>query len=128
MELLRLAPQLPRLRLEANFGSSDHAQEELCFSGFLLAGADAFLKIFPRNTFVCLAVVCANAGSCANQLINESIISRTAMDFLPESNNCLAETSGPFLKIVRLCVVKVVMERGRFRIVTVGPKLRFPFG
>src|SRR5262245_43334488 len=97
MKFLRLLPELSRFRPQPFFGSRHHTQEELCFSRLLFAGADALLKVFPRNAFVCLAIICANAGGCTNQLINESIISRTPRDFLRESNDGFTETGRSFL-------------------------------
>src|SRR6266496_4091854 len=126
MKCLRLAPELACVQLQSLVSSSHHAKEKLRLSSLLLAGANALLVILPRDAFIGLAVIGADAGACTYELRNETVVYRVLWDPLRKSNDRLAKTGGALFKVVRLAVGRILMEDRGFTIGRVCPEPFFP--
>src|SRR2546421_8061240 len=83
VQFFRFLPENAGLGLEVRLRGRHHAQEELCFTSLLAAGADLVLEILPRNCVVGFAIVRANAGAGSHQLFDQPVIDRTFGNLLP---------------------------------------------
>ena len=108
MQLLCLLPQDAGFGAETLFGSCYHSQEELRFLGFLATGAYFVSEIPFGNSIIRFAIVRANTGACANQLINQAIIDRVLRYLLRESNYGFAKPSGPLFQVVLIRLLAAV--------------------
>ena len=113
MQLLCLFPLLTRFSAETFLGSCNHSQKELGFFGFLTTGAYFVSEVPFGYSIIRFAIVRANAGACANQLINQAIIDRVLRYLLRKSNYGFAEPSGPLFQVIliRLAAVSVAVPQ-----------------
>src|SRR5438309_5527529 len=72
MQLLRLLPQAASLGAETFLRSRNHSQEEFGLFRLLATSADFVSKIPFRDSIVSFAVVRADTGGGANQLLNQA--------------------------------------------------------
>ncbi len=120
-QFVRFTIELSCLRGQGWLRDGDHPQKKPCLFSFLLAPANGTQKIFLRNTFVRLAVVCTYTCPRAHQLVNEAIIGWIAGQFLSEPDYSFSELRCPFLKVERMAAIGV-----RLRLLTYDPISRRP--
>jgi hypothetical protein len=71
----------------------------LRFFGFLDASPDDISEIPLRDALISLAVVCSDARTTANELIDQAVIGRVAWNFPREADYGLTELRGSLFQI-----------------------------
>ncbi len=102
MKLFRFPPQDARVGLQQRFGGGDHPEEEFGLAGFLSTGANAGGIFFSRIGVIALAIVRADAGSRANELIDQAIVDCILRHTFGEPNDSLAEKRSSLFKVERM--------------------------
>src|SRR5262245_23617522 len=100
MQLFCLLPQDAGFGAETLFGSCHHSQKEFGFFGFLATRAYFVSKIPFRDCIIRFAIVRANTGACAHQLINQPIIDRVLRYCLREANYGFTDPTGALFQII----------------------------
>src|SRR6266478_1490 len=102
MQLFRFLPQNARVRFQQRLGAGDHAEEELGLACFLSAGADAEGVFFARVRVISLAIIRADAGPGADELINQTIVDGMLRHTSGEPDDSLPKQRRPHLEIERM--------------------------
>ncbi len=123
MEFLGLAVEGARVVRQRRFRRCDQAEKIFRFLGLLYAATDDIPEILFRDAFIGFAVVGADAGATAGQLIDEPVVVRSARDAFKEPDDAFAKTGGALLKIERMPVRRSIFAKGPR--IFVGPRI-FP--
>ena len=102
--------QVSRLGFQFGNRASRHSQKVLRLTRFFLARANALQKFFFRNGIVGFIVIGANAGSCTDQLIYDSVCQRPRRDLLREINYCFAESRCALFQIVNAVLLRLFTD------------------
>jgi hypothetical protein len=100
MQGVRFPPNFARFEFQIRFGYDDHSQKKLGFTRLLSAGADPMFEIRLGNAIIGFAVIRADAGARADQLINQPVVDRTPRNFFGEANYHFTKAGGSLFQVV----------------------------
>jgi hypothetical protein len=102
VQLFRLAVMAPRLIGQCRLGSRDHSKKELRFLCLLYATPNNTSKFLFGDSFICLAIIRADACAASHKLIDKPIVTRVTRNFLHKANDVFAKFRRSFLQVKRM--------------------------
>jgi len=91
MQFMCFTPNLSGFDFQFWLSHSDHSKEKFRLARFFSAYSDTMLEIRPGNAVVGLAIIRTHAGTCSNQLINQTIVNRAPRYLFRKKNYGLAK-------------------------------------
>lgn len=102
MQRVGFIPDLPRLGFQSGFSDCNHTQKEFCFARFFSASPDAMFEIGLGDSVIRLAVICPNACSRPNELIDQTVVDGTPGNLFGKPNDGFTEPRSSFRQIINL--------------------------